>query len=96
MPGRRDERFASDFTIKLDRGDGVMRNVSASGVFFVTDVALKPGDAIQFTLEFSSREIGVVAARCEAHVVRVEPQGTLTGVGAAFDSIEFHRHPRSR
>lgn len=95
MPGRKDERFASNFTIRLDRGDGVMRNVSASGVFFVTDVDLKPGDSVQFTLEFSSREIGMVAARCEAHVVRVEPQGALYGVGAAFDSIEFHRLART-
>lgn len=95
MPGRRDERFASDLTIKLDRGDGMMRNVSASGVFFVTDIDLKLGESVQFTLEFSSSEIGVVAARCEAHVVRVEPQGALRGIGAAFDSIEFHRSARS-
>jgi len=27
--------------------------------------------------------------------VRVEPQGTLKGVGAAFDSIEFLRIPES-
>lgn len=92
----RAERFQSDLTIKLDRGDGVMRNVSASGVYFVTDVDLKPGDFLKFTLEFSGVEIGVISARCEARVVRVEPQGAQKGVGAAFESIEFHRkldHP---
>jgi hypothetical protein len=96
MAGRRDERFDSDLSIKLDQGDGVMRNVSASGVYFVTDVDLKPGEPLKFTLEFSGLQIGVVSARCEARVVRVEPQGTLKGVGAAFESIQFQRigkHP---
>ena len=91
MGARRDERFDSDLRIKLDRGDGRMRNVSASGVYFLTDVDLKPGQALKFTLEFSGLQIGVVSARCEARVVRVDPQGSLKGVGATFESIEFHR-----
>jgi len=73
-----------------------MRNVSASGVYFMTDVDLKPGESLKFTLEFSGLQIGVVSARCEARVVRVDPRGTLRGVGATFESIEFHRvgaHP---
>jgi hypothetical protein len=91
MRARRDTRFDSDLRIKLDQGDGVMRNVSASGVYFVTDMDLKPGEALKFTLEFSGLQIGVVSARCEARVVRVEPRGALKGIGAAFESIEFHR-----
>jgi hypothetical protein len=96
MGARRDERFDSDLRIRLDHGDGLMRNVSASGVYFVTDVNLKPGQPLKFTLEFSGLQIGVVSARCEARVVRVEPQGALNGIGALFESIEFHRitsHP---
>ena len=96
MGARKDERFDSDLRIKLERGDGLMRNVSASGVFFVTDVDLKAGESLRFTLEFSGLQIGVVSARCEARVVRVERQGALKGIGAAFESIEFHRiaaHP---
>lgn len=91
MPGRRDERFASDLTIKLDRGDGVMRNVSASGVYFLTDADLKPGEPLRFTLEFNGLQIGVVSALCEARVVRVERRGAQNGVGAVFESIQFQR-----
>jgi hypothetical protein len=91
MPGRRDERFASDLTIALDGGAGQLRNVSASGIYFVTDAELKPGEVLKFTLEFSGVQIGVVSARCEARVVRVEPQGAQKGVGAVFETIEFHR-----
>ena len=95
MPGRRDERYDSDLRIKLDHSDAVMRNVSASGVYFTTAADLKPGESVKFVLEFSGLQIGAVSARCEARVVRVEPQGTLKGVGAAFDSIEFLRIPES-
>lgn len=91
MGARRDERFDSDLRIKLDRGGGRMRNVSASGVYFLTDVDLKPGESLRFTLEFSGLQIGIVSARCEARVVRVDPHGRLKGIGATFESIEFHR-----
>jgi hypothetical protein len=91
LGARRHERFESDLAIKLEQGDAVMRNVSASGLYFVTHVDLKPGDPLKFTLEFPGLRIGVVSARCEARVVRVAPHGSLTGVGAVFESIEFRR-----
>jgi len=91
MAGRRDERFDSNLTIKLEQGEGVMRNVSASGIYFLTDAQLAPGELLRFSLDFTGEEIGVVHARCEARVVRIERRGAQLGVGAAFESIEFHR-----
>jgi hypothetical protein len=91
VDARRDQRYESQLPIKLDVGDGVLRNVSASGVYFVTEADLKPGQALKFTLEFSSIPIGLITARCEARVVRVEPHGATKGVGVVFESIEFHR-----
>ena len=93
MDARADKRYAIDLPIKLDLGDGVMRNVSASGVYFMTDVDLKPGQALKFTLEFSGVQIGVISARCEARVVRVESLGAAQGVGAVFENIQFQRIP---
>ena len=91
MGARRDERFESDLRITLVQGDGVMRNVSASGVYFETHANLKPGEALRFTIEFSGEQIGAVSAHCQARVVRVEAHEGLNGIGAVFDSIEFHR-----
>jgi len=91
VDARADKRFSIDLPIKLGLGDGVMRNVSASGVYFMTEVDLKPGQSLKFTLEFSAVQIGVISARCEARVVRVEPRGVTRGVGAVFETIEFHR-----
>lgn len=95
MGARRDERFESDLRITLVQGDGVMRNVSASGVYFETSANFKLGEALKFTIEFSGDQIGDVSAHCQAHVVRVERRGALMGVGAAFDNIEFHRISQS-
>lgn len=91
VAGRKDERFESDLTITLDQAEATLRNVSASGVYFLTEADVKLGQPLQFTLAFAGAEIGQVWARCEARVVRVEPQGRLHGVGAAFESIEFRR-----
>ena len=91
MAGRKDERFDSDLKIKLDQAQATLRNVSASGVYLLTEADVKPGEPLQFTLEFAGAEIGQVWAHCEARVVRVEPRGRLRGVGAAFESIEFRR-----
>ena len=88
---RRDERFESDLTVKLDQGEASMRNVSASGVYFLTQLDFEVGDPLTFTLEFPSMQAGVISANCAARVVRVQPQGSQKGVAAAFESIEFYR-----
>jgi hypothetical protein len=88
---RRDERFSSDLRIRLDHGEGVLRNVSASGIYFLTDLDLEVGRSLSFTLEFEAHQAGPVSARCTAKVVRVDPQGQSKGVAVSFESIEFHR-----
>jgi hypothetical protein len=93
MAGRRDERFHTELRVRLEGGFGIARNVSASGIFFVTDVALQAGQPVSFTLEFEDFPSGPIAVDCIAQVVRVEEQGTTRGVGVAISSFEFHRIP---
>ena len=51
MKGRKEERFDTELAVKLEGGgSGVARNVSASGVFFVTEVALEAGQPVRFSL----------------------------------------------
>ena len=91
MPGRKEERFATQLAIKLDGGEGVVRNVSANGIYFVTDVALKQGQPVKFTLEFLDFPSGPLAVNCLARIVRLEEQGTRQGVAASISSFEFRR-----
>ena len=70
---------------------GLVRNVSASGIYFVTDAALEEGQSVRFTVQFREFPNGPMAVNCVARVVRLEEQGAGRGVGASISSFEFHR-----
>lgn len=90
--GRREERFAAELPIRFEGGStGVVRNVSESGVYFVTDAALEEGQAVSFTVEFRDIPSGPIAVNCVALIVRREEQGAGRGVGASISSFEFRR-----
>ena len=92
MGGRREERFATELPMRLEGGGtGVVRSVSESGVYFVTDAALEEGQAVSFTVEFRDLASGPIAVNCVARIVRREEQGTARGVGASISSFEFRR-----
>jgi hypothetical protein len=91
VPGRLDERFESIMPIELDQASGETRNVSASGIYFITDVALAQGMPVSFTLRFRQASGGAFLLRGEAHVVRLEQVGNKFGVGAAISHYELER-----
>ena len=91
VPGRKAERFTTQLPLQFEGGAGEVRNVSANGIYFVTDVALKEGQPLRFTLEFRDFPSGPLAVNCLARIVRIEEQGTRLGVGAAISSFEFRR-----
>ena len=96
MPGRKEQRFDTELTVRLEGGaEGSARNVSANGIFFVTDAALQAGQPVRFRLEFLDFPSGPIEVECSARVVRVEEQGAGRGVGASIDSFEFHTLPRA-
>ena len=89
---RREERFATELPMRFEGGGtGVVRNVSASGVYLATDVALEEGQAVSFTVEFRDHPSGPIAVNCVARIVRREEQGAGRGVGASISSFEFRR-----
>jgi hypothetical protein len=97
MHGRKDERFEATLPVRLEDGEGVVRNVSANGIYFVTDVALqadvalKQGAPVKLTLEFQSFPGGPIQVECIARIVRVDEQGEKRGVAARINSFEFFR-----
>lgn len=91
MPGRLEERFESIMRIELDSGSGETRNVSASGIYFITDVPLKEGAPLRFSLRFKRASGGPFLLRGEARVVRMERVGNQFGVGAAISHYELER-----
>ena len=93
VPGRKEERFQIELPIRIEGREGVARDVSASGIYFLTDAALEVGQAVKFMLEFANFPGGPIAVDCVARVVRLEEKGTGRGVGASISSFAFHRIP---
>lgn len=77
--------------IELDGGSGETRNVSASGIYFMTDVPLEEGAPLRFTLRFKRASGGPFVLHGEARVVRIERVGSEFGVGAAISHYELQR-----
>ena len=78
---RNEERVAATRPVKLGRGTGVTRNVSASGVFFETDVNYAPGSEINFSIEIDGPG-GKMMFKCQGQIVRVERRDGKAGVAA--------------
>jgi hypothetical protein len=93
VAGRKEERFAADLTVRFEGGEGAVRNVSASGIYFVTDAALEIGQPVMFSLDYGDFPTGPVSVNCVARIVRVEEQGARKGIAAAISSFEFRRIP---
>jgi len=86
---RKTERIEVDVPVQLEQGTGVTRDVSLSGIYFMTEEPIEAGTRIRFTMEFEY----VVPGRplhldCSAQVLRVEPQGDSLGVAARIDDYK--------
>jgi hypothetical protein len=91
LSGRREKRIEATLAVHLEQGSGVTRNVSASGVYFETDVPLAEGAPIHFSIDFSDSAGGPVRMKCEARIVRVERKNGKVGVGAAITAFKLER-----
>jgi len=94
VASRQEDRVDTTLAVWLPQGCAVARNVSANGIYFLTDVALEAGAMVTFALEFRDFPAGPIQANCVARVVRVEEQDGKRGVAAAIQSFEFHRLPK--
>lgn len=71
------------------------RNISSSGVYFLSPKRIEPGTAIELEVGLVERPLGKggVRLRTLAHVVRTEesPEPGWHGMAARFDDIAFQR-----
>ncbi len=77
----REERVRTARPVRLDQGTGITRDVSASGVFFETDVNYAAGSEINFSIELDGPG-GKMMLRCQGQIVRVEQRDGKVGVAA--------------
>ncbi len=77
----REERVRTARTVHLGQGTGITRDVSASGVFFETDVNYAAGSEITFSIELGTPG-GKFMLKCKGQIVRVEQRDGKIGVAA--------------
>ncbi|MEO6593743.1 MAG: PilZ domain-containing protein [Planctomycetota bacterium] len=69
---RTEERITLSLPINLEGGAaGVTRDISASGIYFETDLKQTVGSMIDFALDFDNHGMGMTL-NCHGQIVRVE------------------------
>ena len=90
-PVRESERVNVVIPVLIEGGaQAETRNLSAQGLFFVTDRDMEPGKPLRFTIEFGSNA-GTFHLDCAAEIVRVENVGGKIGVGARIIESRLER-----
>ena len=82
---RRAERIPLEAPVLLANGSGVSRDMSESGIYFVTDQHLAPGSVVNLKvhLDFICPDKRV-QFDCQIEVLRVEKAGDKFGVAASL------------
>ncbi len=87
---RRFPRFKGEIPVILDHGDGITRDYSTAGVYFLTEGSYAPGEALNFTLVLNNQPDGrPVRVRCQGTVIRTTPEEQKLGVAVKVDAHTF-------
>lgn len=85
---RREERFALEVPVMLETGTGLSRDISQSGIYFMTDQRLYPGGNLKFSVKLDHIRAGKpVRLDCQAQVLRVEPIDGSFGIAAKISNF---------
>ncbi len=76
---RTEERVPAALRVNLAGGEGLTRDVSATGLYFETSRAYAAGSAITFAIDIDTPG-GAMVLQCAGTIVRVERRGELQGI----------------
>ena len=79
---RRVPGYPANLVVEMEKGNGVTRDIGASGVYFETQHEPARGASIRFTLILEHTDPAPLRLGCVGEVVRVEPRGDAFGVAA--------------
>ena len=82
------DRFDTELPVEIDGIPSLTRNISATGIYVLTDSHQIPGSHIHFTVEVVvwGKKLKLV---CDGEVVRVDQNGDKTGVAVKLDNSFF-------
>ena len=79
---RKEVRVLATRPVRVGRVIGVTRNVSASGVFFETNVDYAVGSKVNFVIELEGLREERSMLTCQGEIVRVEHRDGKVGIAA--------------
>lgn len=82
---RNSARFKGNIPLEVKQGTGLTRDFSTSGLYFFTDQPVSMGEALELVMLLDHQNQGQrVRLRCQADVVRIEPDLDKLGVAVAI------------
>jgi hypothetical protein len=83
---RRMPRYPVGLAVETEKGKGLTRDISASGIYFETEELYSAGAPIHFMLVLEYSEPRPLRLSCAGEVLRVDTHGDTFGVAAAITS----------
>lgn len=85
---RTSQRIQIEVPVHLADAHGVTRDISGSGIFFVTDHSFTLGEGITFSLDLDYAYPGhQLRLDCHGKINRIERVGNQNGIAAELDRI---------
>ena len=93
MNDSREKRLAGRFptfcTVELDSGTGITRNLSTTGVCFMTDQVIEPNLMLRCFIPMQKPGRNLTRLRCEGRVVRADKATDGWEVAIHFTTFEW-------
>ncbi|MDP1559215.1 MAG: PilZ domain-containing protein [Nitrosomonas sp.] len=86
---RKEERICCELRVTIGEAWGIAHNISASGIYFETDLELTLGSRIDFMIKYDTPG-GGIKLNCEGSVVRIEQRSNRLGVAARIIESKFN------
>ena len=87
---RASQRIQVEVPVYIGQVKAVTRDVSWSGIFFLTDQAFVQGGSLNFSLDLSYAVPGKpIKLDCQGEVLRVEKLGNQYGIAAKINDFQY-------
>ena len=80
---RKEERVSTLLPVDVENTAGIVRDVSASGIFFEIDAKYTLGSLITFAVKLDTPS-GFMNLKCLGKIVRIEPRDSRVGVAVSI------------
>ena len=87
---RETKRHNIEVPVRFERGTGVSRDISFTGIYFITQEQLAPGEPLKLAFELEYAIPGKsLQLDCQGHVLRVEQLQGSFGIAAKIDEVTY-------